>query len=150
MLHSQNPHPLGRRARILLTSVFGPYAQDDEYGSRRINPMELYHNQVTRVQGAFSLRMHHRSIGLLLIQDSETGEQVFVDTHDKGFRRRFRELAATREAELRTAFQQAGVDALELATDDDLVDAIVRFADLRKRRSQLACGGGMPQHMGVL
>jgi hypothetical protein len=48
--------------------VFGPYAQDDEFGSRAINPMELYHNQVTRVQGAFSLRMFHRSWGLMLIQ----------------------------------------------------------------------------------
>ena len=61
-------HPLGTRARVLLTSVFGPYARDDEYGSRAINPMELYHNQVTRVQRAFSLRMHHRSWGLMLIQ----------------------------------------------------------------------------------
>jgi len=61
-------HPLGSRAKVLLTSVFGPYAQDDEFGSRRINPMELYHNQVTRVQGAFSLRMFHRSWGLMLIQ----------------------------------------------------------------------------------
>ncbi|MHC4787156.1 MAG: B12-binding domain-containing radical SAM protein, partial [Planctomycetota bacterium] len=51
-----------------LTSVFGPYAQDDEYGSRAINPMELYHNQVTRVQRAFSVRMFHRSWGLMLIQ----------------------------------------------------------------------------------
>ncbi len=61
-------HPLGTRANILLTSVFGPYAQDDEYGSRTINPMELHHNQVTRVQGPFSLRMFHRSWGLLFIQ----------------------------------------------------------------------------------
>ena len=61
-------HPLGSRARVLLTSVFGPYAQDDEYGSRAINPMELYHNQVTRVQRAFSLRMFHRSWGIMLIQ----------------------------------------------------------------------------------
>lgn len=53
---------------MLLTSVFGPYAQDDEYGSRIINPMELYQNQVTRVQGVFSLRMFHRSWGLMLIQ----------------------------------------------------------------------------------
>lgn len=53
---------------MLLTSVFGPYAQDDEYGSREINPMELYHNQVTRVQGPFSLRMFHRSWGIMLIQ----------------------------------------------------------------------------------
>ena len=54
--------------RVLLTSVFGPYGQDDEYGSRRLNPMELYHNQVTRTQGAFSLRMFHRSWGLMMIQ----------------------------------------------------------------------------------
>jgi radical SAM superfamily enzyme YgiQ (UPF0313 family) len=61
-------HPKGTRARILLTSVFGPYAQDDEFGSRSINPMELYHNQVTRAQGSFSLRMFHRSWGIMLIQ----------------------------------------------------------------------------------
>jgi radical SAM superfamily enzyme YgiQ (UPF0313 family) len=61
-------HPLGSRARILLSSVFGPYAQDDQYGSRVMNPMELYHNQVTRTQGPFSLRMFHRSWGLMLIQ----------------------------------------------------------------------------------
>ena len=61
-------HPKGKDARILLSSVFGPYAQDDEFGSRVINPMELYHNQVTRVQGAFSLRIFHRSWGLMMIQ----------------------------------------------------------------------------------
>ena len=61
-------HPKGSRARVLLTSVFGPYAQDDEYGSRSLNPMELYHNQVTRVQGPYSLRMFHRSWGIMLIQ----------------------------------------------------------------------------------
>jgi hypothetical protein len=55
-LHARFPHPLGTKARILLASVLGPYAQDNEFGSRRVNPMELYHNQVTRVQGSFSLR----------------------------------------------------------------------------------------------
>ncbi len=88
-------------------------------------------------------------LGLLVIQDSETGEQIFVDTHDKGFRKRFARLAEAREEELRGAFRNAGVDALELSTDDDLADAIMRFADLRKRRSQLAAGGGVPQHLGV-
>ena len=61
-------HPLRSQARVLLLSVFGPYAQDDQYGSRLINPMELYHNQVTRVQHAFSLRSFNRSWGLMLIQ----------------------------------------------------------------------------------
>lgn len=61
-------HPLKTRAKVLLSSVFGPYAQDDEYGSRSINPMELYQNQVTRTQGVFSLRMFHRSFGLIMLQ----------------------------------------------------------------------------------
>ena len=56
------------QTKVLLTSVFGPYAQDDDFGSRSINPMELYHNQVTREQGPFSLRMFHRSWGILMIQ----------------------------------------------------------------------------------
>ncbi len=59
--------PLGSKTRVLLTSVFGPYARDDEYG-RAMNPMELYQNQVTRVQGPFSLRMFHRSWGIMMIQ----------------------------------------------------------------------------------
>ena len=67
-VNPQPVHPLKTRARVLLTSVFGPYGQDDEYGSRKINPMELYQNQVTRVQGGFSLRMFHRSFGLMMIQ----------------------------------------------------------------------------------
>jgi len=67
-LKAQPQHPLGSGARVLLTSVFGPYAQDDEYGSRVINPMELFHNQITRVHGPFSIRIFHRSWGLMLIQ----------------------------------------------------------------------------------
>jgi radical SAM superfamily enzyme YgiQ (UPF0313 family) len=72
-------HPLGSRARVLLTSVFGPYARDDEHGSRAINPMELYHNQVTRVQGGFSLRMFHRSWGLMLIQANLEAPTTLLD-----------------------------------------------------------------------
>jgi radical SAM superfamily enzyme YgiQ (UPF0313 family) len=72
-------HPKGSRARVLLTSVFGPYARDDEHGSRALNPMELYHNQVTRAQGAFSLRMFHRSWGLMLIQANLEAPTTLLD-----------------------------------------------------------------------
>lgn len=68
MVHVGDVHPQRSKARVLLSSVFGPFARDDEYGSRAVNPMELYHNQVTRTQGVFSLRMFHRSWGLMLIQ----------------------------------------------------------------------------------
>lgn len=72
-------HPLRRRARVLLTSVCGPYAQEDDHGSRALNPMELYHNQVTRVQGPFSLRMFHRSWGLMLIQANLSAPCTVLD-----------------------------------------------------------------------
>jgi len=72
-------HPKGTHARVLLTSVFGPYAQDDEFGSRRVNPMELYHNQVTRAQGSFSLRMFHRSWGIMMIQQNISAPSTLLD-----------------------------------------------------------------------
>lgn len=92
------------------------------------------------------LEMELPDIGLFVMQDAETGEQLFIDSHDRGFRKRFAELARRRETELRGAFREAGVDALELSTDDELSDAILRFAELRKRRTQLA-GAVMPQHL---
>jgi uncharacterized protein (DUF58 family) len=93
------------------------------------------------------LEMELPDLGLLVMRDAETGEQLFVDTHDRIFRKRFAAAAERRETELRSAFRHAGVDALELSTDDDLVDAILRFADLRRRRRQLAAGGNLPQHL---
>src|SRR3989338_745118 len=77
--HLAPVHPLGSRATILLTSVFGPYGRDDEYGSRAINPMELYQNQVTRAEGPFSLRMFHRSWGIMLIQANISAPCALLD-----------------------------------------------------------------------
>ena len=72
-------HPKGKNARVLLSSVFGPYAQDDEFGSRAINPMELYQNQVTRSQGAFSPRIFHRSWGIMMIQENISAPCTVLD-----------------------------------------------------------------------
>jgi uncharacterized protein (DUF58 family) len=72
-------------------------------------------------------------VGPVVIEDAETGEQLYVDTHDKKFRQRYQEAVRQREAALSMAFKRAGVDALSLSTQDDLVHAIVRFAALRKQ-----------------
>jgi uncharacterized protein (DUF58 family) len=93
------------------------------------------------------LEMEIPDLGVVVMQDAETGDQILVDTHDRRFRKRFAAIAEQRESDIRDSFRKAGVDALELATDDDLTDAILRFADLRKRRSQLAAGGSLPQHL---
>lgn len=73
-------------------------------------------------------------IGPIVMEDAETGEQLYVDTRDKKFRQRFQAAAQAREAALQEAFKCAGVDALALSTEEDLVRAIVRFARLRRRR----------------
>jgi len=73
-------------------------------------------------------------VGMILMEDAETGEQLYVDTHDKRFRQRYAEAARLRETTLAETFKQAGVDVLSLSTEEDLVRAIVRFASLRERR----------------
>ncbi|MBI1280659.1 MAG: DUF58 domain-containing protein [Anaerolineaceae bacterium] len=73
-------------------------------------------------------------VGLILMEDSETGEQIYVDTHDKGFRQRFIQAARQRQAELDQVFKRTGVDMLSLSTEEDLVRAIVGFAALRRQR----------------
>jgi uncharacterized protein (DUF58 family) len=73
-------------------------------------------------------------VGPMIMQDAETGEQLYVDTHDRKFRERFRAAALRREAALTETLKVAGVGALSLSTDEDLVRAIVRFATLRQQR----------------
>lgn len=64
--------------KLLLTSVFKPFGVDDKYG-RKENIMELYHNQVTREQGIFSLRYNHRSFGLYLMAENIKCPTVVLD-----------------------------------------------------------------------
>jgi uncharacterized protein (DUF58 family) len=101
-------------------------------------------HEVTAVRLFDPLEMELPDIGLLTLRDAETGEHLLVDTHDRGFRTRFKAAAEKREATLLGGLAGAGVDTLELATDDDLVDALLRFADLRKQRSRLANWSSKP------
>ena len=55
--------------KLLLSSVFGPYGVDDDYGKKE-NKMELFHNQVTREQGIFSYRFNHGSHGLYFLAEN--------------------------------------------------------------------------------
>ena len=76
-------------------------------------------------------------IGMVVLNDAETGESVHVDTHDAKFRKRFDAVVREREAQLHTAFTRCGVDVLLLSTEEDLAGAVLRFAALRKQRRGL-------------
>jgi uncharacterized protein (DUF58 family) len=77
------------------------------------------------------------NVGPLMMADSETGEQLYVDTSDAAFRRRFRAAADARETALTASFRHARVEAATLSTEDDLVRAIVRMATSRRKRRRL-------------
>jgi hypothetical protein len=67
---------------VLLTSVFGPYGVDDDFG-RKENKLELFHNQITREQGIFSIRFHHHSFGLYLIAENLDSPVTVLDFPSK-------------------------------------------------------------------
>ena len=104
--------------------------------TQRLGQLAMRH-EVVAVRLHDPLESELPDLGLLLFRDAETGEQLFVDTHDAKFRKRFAAAAAKREAALRAAFREAGVDAMELSTGADLVEEISRFIELRRRRSRI-------------
>jgi uncharacterized protein (DUF58 family) len=91
------------------------------------------------------LEMALPDVGLVTIEDAETGEQLFVDSTDPQFRARYEAIAAAREEQLRAALAASGADTIELATDDDLLDAMLRFVDLRRQRARMKVPARFPQ-----
>ncbi|MGZ5179642.1 MAG: DUF58 domain-containing protein [Ramlibacter sp.] len=130
-----------RRSTLFVVSDF-----ISEPGWERPLGLLAQRHEVVAVRLLDPLELQLPDLGLLTLRDAETGEQVLVDTHDPGFRKRFARIAAQREADLREALVRAGVDALELSTDADLVDAMVRFIEMRKRRARLS-SGSLPAHL---
>jgi uncharacterized protein (DUF58 family) len=109
-------------------------------------------NEVIAIRLIDPLERALPDLGLVLMQDAESGEQLFVDTWDAGFRARFAAAAQEREDALFDAFSTAGVDALELSTDDDLTATVLRFAEMRKRRNQRSgstASAGARSHFGA-
>jgi len=92
------------------------------------------HHEVVAVRLLDPREIELPDVGPLIMEDAETGEQLYVDTHDAAFRRRFQDAAQRREAAVNGAFKRSGVEAMSLSTDEDLVRAIVRMASLRRRR----------------
>jgi uncharacterized protein (DUF58 family) len=131
-----------RRSTVFIVSDF-----ISEPGWERPLALLAQRHEVVAVRLLDPLELELPDLGLVPIRDAETGEQLMVDTSDSGFRKRFARIAAQREAELRQSLTRAGVDTLELSTDDDLVEAVMRFTEMRKRRARLSAGGGLPHHL---
>jgi uncharacterized protein (DUF58 family) len=73
------------------------------------------------------------SVGMVYVEDAETGEQIFVDTSEPSFRERLAAAARERENELVATTRRAGTELHTVRTDEDLVRALARISELRKR-----------------
>ena len=117
-----------RRSLVFLISDF--YSEPG--WERHLGNLAQRH-EILAVRVFDPLEMELPDLGMLLMSDRESGEQILVDTHNRGFRRRFAEAAEAHEAALRRGLAKAGVDGLEISTRDDLLESIVKYAALRKQ-----------------
>jgi uncharacterized protein (DUF58 family) len=104
-------------------------------------------HEVAAVRLFDPLEMALPDVGLVTVQDAETGEQLFIDASDPAFRERYAAMAEQQEAQLIEDLSASGVDILELATDDELLDALLRFADMRRQRARLKTSRRFPAHL---
>jgi len=105
-------------------------------------------HEVTAIRLVDPLEQELPDLGLVVFQDSETGEQVTVDTNDNGFRKRFEAHSIAQEEALAGSLINAGVDVLELATNDDLLDTMIRFIEMRRLQAGVGASA-MPEHLAV-
>ena len=86
-------------------------------------------------------------VGLVTVEDAETGEQLFIDAADPAFRARYAAIAEQQEAALIDGLARSGADIVELATDDDLLQALLRLSDLRRQRARQKSARRAPAHL---
>ena len=121
-------HSIKRRSLIFVISDF-----ISEPGWERPLSMLSQKHEVLAIRLSDPREMELPDVGLIFMDDAETGEQLFVDTHDAKFRRRFIDAVQKREEELQAVFKRTGVDVMSLSTQDDLVKEIVRFSKQRQQ-----------------
>ncbi|MDP3082211.1 MAG: DUF58 domain-containing protein [Rubrivivax sp.] len=101
-------------------------------------------HEVVAVRLFDPLEMALPDVGLVTVQDAETGEQLLIDAADPAFRERYAAIALDQEEALLDGLARSGADTLELATDEDLLGAMLRFAALRRRRARIRSSGRFP------
>ncbi|HEV7357314.1 MAG TPA: DUF58 domain-containing protein [Steroidobacteraceae bacterium] len=73
-------------------------------------------------------------VGIVALEDAESGEVIEVDTASAAVRKRFKELSLARGLQLVSDFRAEGIDTLQLRTDAPYIPALQRFFKTRERR----------------
>ena len=120
-----------RRSLVVIVSDFL-----SEPGWERPLALLSRRHEVVAIQIADRREFDLPAVGMLYVEDAETGEQIFVDTDDPAFQARLRSAADVRQAALRESVRSAGTELYPVSTDEDLVRALARIAELRRRRAR--------------
>ncbi len=123
-------HVIKRRSTVFVISDFFSAPGWD----KPLQQLARRHD-VVAVRLTDPLELQLPDMGLITLRDAETGETQLVDCNPN-FRRRFAEITAEKETQLHEGLAMAGVDTLELSTDADIADALIRFAALRRGKSR--------------
>jgi uncharacterized protein (DUF58 family) len=118
-----------RRSLVVLVSDF-----ISEPGWERPLALLARRHDVVAIQVLDRREFELPAAGMIYVEDAETGEQIFVDTNDAGFQQRLRAAADERQAALVDGARTAGTDLFTVTTDEDLVRALARISELRRRR----------------
>jgi uncharacterized protein (DUF58 family) len=77
------------------------------------------------------------NVGIITLEDAETGEQIEINTSDRGTRARFSDFAREKEQELARTLRRNNIDAIALRTSEDYLPALRAFFKTRERRAAL-------------
>jgi uncharacterized protein (DUF58 family) len=94
-------------------------------GWERSLAMLTHRHEVVVIRVVDPAELELPDVGLILVEDAETGEQLLVDTSDPLLRGRLATQVGSREAELAAGMRRAGVDPHHVTTDQDLLAALV-------------------------
>jgi uncharacterized protein (DUF58 family) len=118
-----------RRSLIVIVSDF-----ISEPGWERSLALLSRRHDVVALQVVDRREFELPAAGMVYVEDAETGEQIFVDTADPAFQKRLRAAAEERQRALAESARSAGADLHTVTTDEDLVRALARIAERRRRR----------------
>jgi uncharacterized protein (DUF58 family) len=120
---------LRRRSLVVVVSDF-----QSEPGWQGLLGQLARRHDVVAIQVVDRREFELPAAGMIYVEDAETGEVIFVDTDDPGFQQRLRAQADERQATLVADLRSAGLDLFTVSTDEDLVRALFRISQLRRRR----------------
>lgn len=93
-----------------------------------------HRHEVVAIRVVDPMELELPDLGLVLIEDAETGEQLLADTSDPLFQRRLRAEVDAREQAVAASMRRAGVASHRISTDQDVAGALVDMTRQSKRR----------------